>query len=72
METGLSAQVCVAVAAEDGGREQVWVDLDSADETELRGRLITRPATIPNEPGSELTAPLEDVIDWRLLQDEQP
>ncbi len=72
MEKGLSAQVCVAVAAEDGGREQVWVDLDSADETELRGRLITRPATIPNEPGSELTAPLEDVIDWRLLQDEQP
>jgi hypothetical protein len=72
IKKGLSAEVCVAVAAEDGGREQVWVDLEFADEGELRGRLITKPSTISHQQGSELTAPLEDVIDWRLLQDEQP
>ena len=67
---GLSAQVCVAVEAEDGGREQVWVDLDFADEDGLRGRLVTKPAMIPNRQGSELVASLTNVIDWRLLQDE--
>ena len=58
------------VEAEDGGREQVWVDLDFADEDGLRGRLVTKPAMIPNRQGSELVASLTNVIDWRLLQDE--
>ena len=65
---GRSAQACIALPVDEGGREQVWIQVDDASDSELRGTLISRPAQIDILPGDPLVATLDDLIDWRLLE----
>ncbi len=65
---GLAAQACVALAANDGGREQVWIRVSSATDSEVTGSLLSRPAQIELVPGDVLTASLNDLVDWRLME----
>lgn len=68
LEKGLGAQVCIAMDAPEGGREQVWIEVDRADPDRVEGRLLSTPVSVPHAPGDALSAGLADVIDWRLLE----
>ena len=65
---GLAAQACIALAAGEAGREQVWIQVDSATESEVTGSLLSRPAQLELAPGDVLTASLDDLVDWRLME----
>ena len=65
---GHLAEVCIGLESDQGGREQVWIEIASCDEAGVTGRLLSAPSNVSYETGAMLEAPLSDVIDWRLMQ----
>lgn len=66
---GARAHVCVALEIPSGGREHVWIEVESADEHGVSGRLVSTPANLEITPRASLKRPLEDVIDWTLTRE---
>lgn len=68
LREGNIARACVCMDSSTGGREHVWVEISSADETSLEGSLMSAPASLPMRPGDHVRESITKVIDWALLR----